>query len=349
MSCPVHPGKRRSLAALGQTGLSGLVAVSLLGSAAVADGNPSLLQRIRALLGLQRPLAVGGSRAALPRPLEIRVGAAGGPAGQATAALLPTTYGAAPKFPAATAPQASSSASAPPVDWRATAGPPPASPSPIDPTDLSALQRRRANPAGNPAANPLALLLRDTQLATAPGVQPGEPVIADAGPNDSGGLCLLSPWPLRQADGQVSSISVSGAPPIASQQPLAELQILRAGTLVWRQRASSTAALPNPLAWPLPPLQPGETVQLALRPLGAPAASFTRLQLQRPRAGGDRPAGSGATEPVAAEVQLQDLLRQGQTAEAFALLFRADLEGDAALQPLARAAIASGCGQRASH
>jgi hypothetical protein len=179
-------------------------------------------------------------------------------------------------------------------------------------------------------------------------LQPGEPATAAAGPSDPGGLCLLSPWPLQQTDGQVRSISLSGAPPIASQQPLAELQILRAGTLVWRQRASSTAALPNPLAWPLPPLQPGETVQLALRPLGAPAGSFTRLQLQRPPVGRDRPAASGAAEPVATELQLQDLLRQGQTAEAFALLFRADLEGDGALQPVARAAIASGCGQRAS-
>lgn len=328
MSRPIPAGNRRSLAALGRVGLSVLVAVSLPGAAAFADGNPSLLQRIRELLGLQRPLAVGGSRAALPRPLDA------GSAGQVTAALLPTAGAGrttvavvAADGAAATAPQASTA--------------------PIDPTELSAFPRRRANSA----ANPLALLLRDPPIAmdrpTASVAAPGESATATAGPGDPDGLCLLSPWPLQQADGQVRSTSISGAPPIASQQPLAELQILRAGTLVWRQRAAGSAALPNPLAWPLPPLRPGETVQLALRPVGAPADSFTRLQLQRAPVDGDRPAASGAARAVAADVQLQDLLRQGQTAEAFALLFRADLEGDGALQPVARAAIASGCGQRA--
>ncbi|MEB3270618.1 MAG: hypothetical protein VKJ44_03070 [Synechococcus sp.] len=340
MPCPIAPGNRRWLAALGRAGLSGLLAVSLPGAAALADGNPSLLQRIRELLGLQRPLAVGGSRAALPRPLD------SGPAGPATAALLATTGAPSAGAPsmstaAAAAPAAEVAAAATPQVW---ALPSTALPSAMDPTVLSALQRRRASPAGHP----LAQLLRDTPIATAPVLQSGEPTTAAAGRSDPGGLCLLSPWPLQQADGQVRSTSISGAPPIASQQPLAELQILRGGALVWQQRAVGTAALPNPLAWPLPPLQPGETVQLALRPLGMPAGSFTRLQLQRPPDDRDRPAAAGAGESVAAEVQLRDLLRQGQTAEAFALLFRADLEGDGALQPVARAAIASGCGHHAS-
>lgn len=197
-------------------------------------------------------------------------------------------------------------------------------------------------PAGLAAANPSLL----QQIRELLGLQ--RPLAVGGSRGSSAGLCLLSPWPLPLADGQLQSRSLSGAPPIASQQPLAELQILRGGRLLWRQRASSAAPLPNPLAWPLPPLRPGETLELALRPLGSAAGSFSRLSVHRPLNSPPGPAAANATGATTPQTQLQNLLRQGQTAEAFSLLFQADLAGDASLQPLARAAIVNGCGASAS-
>jgi hypothetical protein len=193
-------------------------------------------------------------------------------------------------------------------------------------------------PAGFAEGNS-SLLQRIRELL---GIQ--RPLAVGGSRGSAAGLCLLSPWPMQQANGQMASSSVSGAPPIASQQPLAEVQILRAGTLVWRQRASSSAPLPNPLAWPLPPLRPGETVELALRPLGAAAGSFSRLNVYRPLTSRPGPTAASASGTAPPQAQLQNLLRQGQTAEAFALLFDAELAGDASLQPLARAAVVNGCG-----
>lgn len=168
-------------------------------------------------------------------------------------------------------------------------------------------------------------------------------------------LCLLSPWvqpgpesgPPASPAGAASppvkvavALTPSGAPPIATAAALEELQILRGGTLIWRGRASSSGPLANPLAWPLAPLKPGESVLLKLRKQKAAGGDFSVVELRR--ASSDRGttpavAGSDPAEAVAG------LLEQGRKAEAMELLFQGDLDGNPQLRQWARAAMAEAC------
>lgn len=169
-------------------------------------------------------------------------------------------------------------------------------------------------------------------------------------------LCVLSPWlqpgigrPLPgAAEGSASSpgetvavaLTPSGAPPIATAAPVEEVLILRGGTLIWRGRASSSGPLANPLAWPLAPLKPGESVLLKLRGQKAAGGDFSVVELRRP---------SSSTAPAPAQADrdpaqaLAALLQQGRQAEAMELLFQGDVDGYPQLRQWSQASLASGC------
>ncbi|MFM7313303.1 MAG: hypothetical protein ACKO0M_09070 [Cyanobium sp.] len=250
------------------------VAVPLLLAMAVlaaplarAQLKPTLLQRLRAMIGIIRPISVGGSRAALPEPPKSLYFGFGAATGSMSAFQSPI-------------PGASSRS----ADARAT----------------------------------------------------GE------------GLCLLSPWLDQGANGATNAlltpdsvaITPSGAPPIASVTPLAEVQIWRGVTLLWRGRASADRPLANPLAWPLPPLQPGESLLLKVRMQTSQDPTLLSVQLRRPLAA-EQVSPAPGSDPALA---LESLLQQGRNAEAIELLFQSDLAGNADLGQLARRAMVSGCG-----
>jgi hypothetical protein len=100
-------------------------------------------------------------------------------------------------------------------------------------------------------------------------------------------VCLLSPWTGRtgQSRGmgeQLPAIAIvpSATPTLLSAGPLNELQLLRDNLIVWQQRASSIEPISGPIAWPLPPLKPGEQVLLRLRPRNAAGGDFAQINLQ---------------------------------------------------------------------
>lgn len=254
------------------------VAVPLLLAMAVlaaplarAQLQPTLLQRLRAMLGIIRPISVGGSRAALPEP----------PRDSFFSAI-----------------------SASPIRVTGVTG-----------AFQSPNQAASSRPPGSQAT--------------------GE------------GLCLLSPWLEQGANGAASAlltpdsvaITPSGAPPIASVTPLAEVQIWRGDTLLWSDRAGSGRPLANPLAWPLPPLQPGESLLLKVRMQTSQDPTLLSVQLRRPLAAEQAPPAPGSDPALA----LESLLQQGRNAEAIELLFQSDLAGNADLGQLARGAMVSGC------
>lgn len=179
---------------------------------ALAQTAPSLIQRLRGLLGIQRPLAVAGSRS------------------PGFGWFMPPAGGGAAPSPASTAPEA-------------------------------------------------------------------------------GLFCVFSPWTAKAlGDGTYTAVTRSGAPPIAASSPLADLQILRDGLLIHRQRATSTQPIATPLAWPIEPLRPGEQLELRLQPLGL--SGSLRLRLLR--------------EPLPAGLDPQALARAGEMEQVLADLLRAD-------------------------
>lgn len=286
--------------------LSGMAV--LAASPARTQTQPTLLQRLRAMLGIIRPISVGGSRAALPSPPK--------PADVAliSAGLLPSSSPAEPS-------NSTGAVSSAMVPFPADAG----------------------------SLPPAAAQLRsgDTTAASL-----GAARVPVAGP-PSGELCLLSPWveqvhgvsPSVTANGSVAApgiavaITPSGAPPIASVTHLADVEIWRGATLLWQGRSTSTAPLANPMAWPLPPLKPGETVQLRLRLPAAQDSSALSVQLRRPLAL-DSASPAPGSDPT---LELETLLERGRHAEAMERLFQSALEGNADLGKLARTALASGC------
>jgi hypothetical protein len=227
---------------------------------------PTLLQRLREMLGIQRPISVGGSRASLP-----------------------TTGG------------------------------------------------------GGLPVPPMAFI--GALTSPAPGALSSE--------NSKSDVCLLSPWlqqpvstlPRSPSPGPVGvpiatlvAVTPSGSPPIVSRDPLVEVQILQGSTLRWQGRGSATTPLANPLAWPLPPLQPGESIRLKLRRAGTEDGSFAEVELHRPS-----PVTTATSGAVSSVERLQMLLDEGRSAEAIELLFKGDLAGNPALRDLGTSVMATGC------
>lgn len=186
----------------------------------------------------------------------------------------------------------------------------------------------------------------------------GEPSGSSSDPS-AASLCLLSPWLPQNGESApaattgaaspdgwppvVLALTPSGAPPIVSREPLAEVQILRGSTLLWRARGSSSAPLTTPLAWPLPPLQPGESVRLKLRLQGADGGSFSQVELRRPPQRAAAPPAPAAADGTTSLQTLQTLLQSGRSAEAVEWLFQGDLAGISPLRQLAQDAITAGC------
>lgn len=97
---------------------------------------------------------------------------------------------------------------------------------------------------------------------------------------DAPSVCLISPRPHLQPDGQALALVYLPRPSIETAGPLNELRLERNGQIIWRQLASSIQPIAGRVAWPLDPLQPGESLTLKLRARGASAGDFSVVQFQ---------------------------------------------------------------------
>ena len=104
-----------------------------------------------------------------------------------------------------------------------------------------------------------------------------QPVAAGGSRGNSKQLCLITPY---VASAQQGANTPTATPTIRVLQPLNEVRIEKGGRLLWRKVASSSQAIEGLIAWPLPPLQPGEELELVLRPRGASGGDAARIPLQ---------------------------------------------------------------------
>jgi hypothetical protein len=93
-------------------------------------------------------------------------------------------------------------------------------------------------------------------------------------------VCVISPHLVLDANGETAATVAIGRPTLLAAGPLNEVRIERGGTTIWQRLASSTAAIEGPITWPLDPLQPGETLELMLRPRGSAGADFAAIRLK---------------------------------------------------------------------
>jgi hypothetical protein len=117
---------------------------------------------------------------------------------------------------------------------------------------------------------PLAALLLGLSQAGLTGLHQG---------GEAPAICLLSPAASREQDGVVRAISPLPDPTIFARGGFAEIRLEQNGRLLWRRRAGSELPLQGPLAWPLPPLRPGERLLLRLRPIEVGNGDFASVEL----------------------------------------------------------------------
>jgi hypothetical protein len=110
------------------------------------------------------------------------------------------------------------------------------------------------------------------------------PVLSAARGDGPGTVQLLNPRIEGERNGMPAAAVICSRPTLWVQEPLAEIQLLKEGRLLWRQRARLREPITTPLAWPLPPLGGDELVEVRLRPWGAPGGSFAALALAAPSA-----------------------------------------------------------------
>ncbi len=127
-------------------------------------------------------------------------------------------------------------------------------------------------------------------------------------------ICLLSPAAGPEVQGR-----------IFARGQFEEIRLERGDQVLWRQRSNGIELLEGPIAWPLPPLRPGETLLLRLRPAGISGDNFANVEVVGASAATlqatVRLRQSLGRDPAAWRRAVIQALDAARTAEALALLF----------------------------
>ena len=162
-------------------------------------------------------------------------------------------------------------------------------------------------------------------------------------------LCVLSPRvePIDEAD--ASGEVPTAFPTLLVVEPLQQVRVETAqGRLLWSRQAAAGRPLALPLFWPLPPLQPGQSVLLRLQPLGAAADAFAHVRLRA--AGPARMASTASLMRTLGQrvdawmAAINRALNSGDVPLAWALLYARQAPVAEPLQVLRRQVLQRGCG-----
>lgn len=144
-------------------------------------------------------------------------------------------------------------------------------------------------------------------------------------PGESLAICLLSPAADPEVRGQVRAVSPVADPTIFARGQFEEIRLEQGGRVLWSRRGNAITPLEGPVAWPLPPLRPGERLLLRLRPVGIADANFATVEVIGASAAtlqaSARLRQSLGRDPGAWRRAVIHALEASHTAEALALLF----------------------------
>lgn len=159
---------------------------------------------------------------------------------------------------------------------------------------------------------------------------PGEPLA----------ICLLSPAAGPEVQGQVRAVSPVAQPTIFARGQFEEIRLEQNGRVLWSRRGNAIEPLEGPIAWPLPPLRPGERLLLRLRPAGIDTGNFANVEVEGASAAtlnaSARLRRFLGRDPAAWRRAVIAALDGGRTAEALALLFDFDGPSSPELNALRR-------------
>ena len=92
-------------------------------------------------------------------------------------------------------------------------------------------------------------------------------------------VCVIAPRLPPLPDGTARAVVALRAPTLFAQGQFAAVWLEKNGRLLWQRQAGAHGPIEGPMPWPLAPLQPGELLQLRLRPLTAADDSVATVQL----------------------------------------------------------------------
>jgi len=165
-------------------------------------------------------------------------------------------------------------------------------------------------------------------------------------------ICVLAPHLERSSTSPTATpraLVPLSRPTLFVREPLTEIRMETGPTLRWHQRPPADGVpWEGPLPWPLPPLQPGESVTVRLRPLGATEDNFATIAvqgapLQRLREGDRLLRSLAAGRPAAWRPAIEALLAKGDQALATALLFATEGPNEPDLNALRRLVAQESC------
>lgn len=147
-------------------------------------------------------------------------------------------------------------------------------------------------------------------------------------PGDSLAICLLSPAAGPERQGRVQAVSPVADPTIFARGQFEEIRLERGGRVLWSRRSNGVELLEGPIAWPLPPLRPGERLLLRLRPAGISGDNFANVEVVGASAATLKATAllrqSLGRDPAAWRRAVINALDGARTAEALTLLFDAN-------------------------
>lgn len=158
-------------------------------------------------------------------------------------------------------------------------------------------------------------------------------------PLDEGAaVCVLAPQVGSDAGGRASALVPIGRPTIFAAGRFAEIRIERQGLVLWHRQAVADQPLEGPIPWPLPPIRPGESLLLRLRPVAAAANDAAVIGLIGAAAAvmhrGDALLASLGDDAGAWIEAVRQQLDAGDTSMAAALLFAHEGPGEPQLNRL---------------
>ena len=162
-------------------------------------------------------------------------------------------------------------------------------------------------------------------------------------------VCVVAPRVDAVQQGDAIGVVPTPRPVLLVVEPLLEIRLERAGRVVWRRVANPGEVITGPMAWPGPPLAPGEVVLLRLRPQQAGPGSFAHVQL----IGGSaarmaqtaRLMAALAQKPAAWLKAVDAAMDQADVPLAWTLLFAPNAPLSHELQQLRNQVLQQGCGQ----
>jgi hypothetical protein len=118
------------------------------------------------------------------------------------------------------------------------------------------------------------------RIRTFLGVQPRSVSVGGTRSSSPLSVCLLAPGPIVASRDFPIVYVLDPQPALVLGSQLNEIELRRGKSVLWSQLASSKTPIIGRVSWPLAPLQPGERLELAMRPKGAAGGDWAVLTLE---------------------------------------------------------------------